>query len=144
MSTSALDENAVERAVIMSRGSTIGTSDVMPRHLQNGGGMQATFTIPVGATAAEARQQLVLRTFASTAGDMARTSKVLGLSEREVRGELLVLVTGAAATPDEGTTEGTVKHPSPPLAPAAKPIKKKEPTPPPRSSAKKPTAKKGR
>ena len=137
-------KNAVERAVIMSRGSMIGPSDVIPRHLRNGGGMQATFTIPVGATAAEARQQLVLRTFASTAGDMARTSKVLGLSEREVRGELLVLVTGAAATPDEGNTDGTVKHPSPPLAPAAKPIKKKEPTPPPRSPAKKPTAKKGR
>ena len=56
--------------------------------------MPAALTIPVGATAAEARQQLVLRTFASTSGDPARTGKVLGLSEQEVRAELLALLNG--------------------------------------------------
>lgn len=124
-------KNAVERAVIMSRSTTIGPSDIIPRHLRNNGGMPAALTIPVGATAAEARQQLVLRTFASTAGDSARTAKVLGISEREVRGELLALVTGAA----EPAREAEVVE---------KPVKKKEPAPPSRSPVKKPTAKKGR
>ena len=137
-------KNAVERAVIMSRGTTIGPSDIIPRHLRNGGGMPAALTIPGGATAAEARQQLVLRTFASTAGDMARTSKVLGLSEREVRGELMVLVAGTGTMPDADATETQVIPPSQPPAPAAKAVKKKEPTPSPRAPAKKPTAKKGR
>lgn len=137
-------KNAVERAVIMSRGTTIGPSDIIPRHLRNGGSMPTTLTIPVGATAAEARQQLVLRTFASTSGDLARTGKVLGLSEREVRGELMMLVNGTAATPDEGATKTQVEPTSQPSAPAAKPAKKTKPAPLPRAPAKKSTAKKGR
>ena len=136
-------KNAVERAVIMSRGTTIGPTDIIPRHLRNGGGMPTALTIPVGATAAEARQQLVLRTFASTAGDAARAGKVLGISEREVRGELMMLLNGSAATRDEGDGKAKVatSHPS---TPAAKAAKKKEPAPPPRSPARKPTARKGR
>jgi DNA-binding NtrC family response regulator len=137
-------KNAVERAVIMSRGTTIGLSDIMPRHLRAGGDMPAALTIPVGATAAEARQQLVLRTFASTSGDTARTGKVLGLSEREVRGELMMLVNGTAAATGEGATRAKVEPTSQPSAPAAKPVKKKVPAPPQRSPARKPTARKGR
>ena len=135
-------KNAVERAVIMSRGTTIGPTDIIPRHLRNGGGMPAALTIPVGATAAEARQQLVLRTFASTAGDAERTAKVLGLSEREVRGELLSLVTGEAVA-DSGSA-GAVDAKSHPVAASVRPAKKKESAPPPRPPAKKPMAKKGR
>ena len=135
-------KNAVERAVIMSRTTTIGPSDIIPRHLRNGGGMPAALTIPVGATAAEARQQLVLRTFASTAGDAERTAKVLGLSEREVRGELLSLVTGESIS--EGESESEEEETSPSAAAPARPAKKKEPAPPPRPPAKKPMAKKGR
>ena len=137
-------KNAVERAVIMSRGTTIGPSDIIPRHLRNGGGMPAALTIQLGATAAEARQQLVLRTFASTAGDTGRTAKVLGLSEREVRGELLSLVTGET-TPEEPNAPAAVAKSAPVSAPArAAAAKKKEPAPPPRPPAKKTTAKKGR
>jgi hypothetical protein len=135
-------KNAVERAVIMSRGTTIGPSDIIPRHLRNGGGMPAALTIAVGATAAEARQQLVLRTFASTSGDASRTAKVLGLSEREVRGELLSIVTGEA--PSQGRSEPSTDGKAQAAAAPARPLKKKEPTPPPRPPAKKPTAKKGR
>ena len=133
-------KNAVERAVIMSRGTTIGQADIIPRHLRNGGGMPAALTIAVGATAAEARQQLVLRTFASTAGDAARTGKVLGISEREVRVELMALVSGSAPVQEAAV----VKAVPPPPAAVARPSKKKEPAPPPRPPAKKPTARKGR
>ncbi|MEO8623503.1 MAG: sigma-54 dependent transcriptional regulator, partial [bacterium] len=136
-------KNAVERAVIMSRGTTIGPSDIIPRHLRNAG-MAVPLTIPVGATAAEARQQLVLRAFASTSGDAARTAKLLGISEREVRGELLALVNGATASAGDGVVETVLEDESAKPAAVAKPAKKKEPAPPSRPPAKKPTAKKGR
>jgi DNA-binding NtrC family response regulator len=134
-------KNAVERAVIMSRGTTIGPSDIIPRHLRNGGGMPSALTIPVGATAAEARQQLVLRTFASTSGDTARTGTVLGLSEREVRGELLQLINGGAG---QGAGAADAVSAAPAKAAAPKPVKHKEAAPPSRTPQKKPTARKGR
>src|SRR6476660_7399290 len=103
-------KNAVERAVIMSRGTTIGPNDIIPRHLRSGGEMPTALTIPVGATAAEARQQLVLRTFASTSGDAARTGKVLGLSEADVRAELLMLLNGAGdASPSPARADNGVE-----------------------------------
>jgi DNA-binding NtrC family response regulator len=133
-------KNAVERAVIMSRGTAIGPSDIIPRHLRSGGEMPTALTIPVGATAAEARQQLVLRTFASTSGDAGRTGKVLGLSEQEVRTEMLALLRagqdGGAPKESNGAQASA--------APARSP-KRSEPAPPPaRAAAKKSTAKKGR
>jgi hypothetical protein len=137
----------VERAVIMSRGATIGPSDIIPRHLRSSGEMPTALTIPVGATAAEARQQLVLRTFASTSGDAGRTAKVLGLSENEVRAEMLALVradgTGAASA-KESNGAGAGGELSAP-APAARTARRSEPpAPPARQAAKKSTAKKGR
>ncbi len=49
-------------------------------------------TIQVGATVSDARRQLVLRTFASTAGDAERTAKLLGVSIEDVRGDILALL----------------------------------------------------
>ena len=147
-------KNAVERAVIMSRGSTIGPHDIIPRHLRSGGEMPAALTIAVGATAAEARQQLVLRTFASTAGDAARTGKVLGISEQDVRTEMLALVTEAGATGREKSSNGVRAAPKPSTTSVSKPAsparssktgRRTEPVPPPsRAASKKSTAKKGR
>src|SRR5262249_50482865 len=57
-------KNAVERAVIMARGDTITLSDVIPRHLRESGVTPTSVTIPVGASATEARRLLALQTFA--------------------------------------------------------------------------------
>ena len=89
-------KNAVERAVIMARGSRITAADIIPRHLQATGEMPRAMTIEVGSTVADARRQLVLRTFASTGGDAVRTAKMLGMSGPDVRDDLLVVVRGAA------------------------------------------------
>jgi len=132
-------KNAVERAVIMSRGSTIGPNDIIPRHLRSGGDMPAALTIPVGATAAEARQQLVLRTFASTSGDAGRTGKVLGLSEQEVRTEMLALLEGGS----DGSSSKDANGTQPGTTPAGKAAKRSEPAPA-RAAGKKSTVKKGR
>jgi transcriptional regulator with PAS, ATPase and Fis domain len=101
-------KNAVERAVIMSRGSKIGLIDIMPRHLRQAGEVAASVTIPVGATVSDARRQLVLRTFASTSGDAARTARVLGVSTDEVQRDLLALMNsiGPAGNEDAGGNNG--------------------------------------
>jgi two-component system, NtrC family, response regulator PilR len=120
-------KNAVERAVIMARGSTIALNDIMPRHLRNSGEVSSTVTIQVGATVSDARRQLVLRTFASTGGDAGRTAKLLGVSVEEVRSDLLALINRRAS--DEGDTEGggpRLVDPTPPPRPAGA-VKKSPP-----------------
>ena len=87
-------KNAVERAVIMSRSGTIGAADIVPRHLRITGEVPAVVSVPVGSSLADARRQLVLRTFASTGGDVERSAKLLGLSPAELRGELTRLLSG--------------------------------------------------
>jgi hypothetical protein len=105
--------------------------------------MPTALTIPMGATAAEARQQLVLRTFASTSGDAVRTGKVLGLSEQEVRTEMLSLLKGSGGSGGSGS--GASAKESNGTASAAAPAKAaKAPPAPSRGAAKKSTAKKGR
>ena len=139
-------KNAVERAVIMSRNTIIGPEDIIPRHLRSGSALPA-LTIPAGATAAQARQQLVLRTFASTAGDAARAGKVLGLTERDVRGELLALINGTSGDASVAPTPAPIATPVADVsAPSARPpaAGRKEPAPPARPAAKKSPAKKGR
>ena len=93
-------KNAVERAVILTRGEKITVADIMPRHLRNAADAPASLTISVGSTTvADARRQLILRTFASTGGDVSRTAKLLGVPVADVRRELLAMVDGATAEP---------------------------------------------
>src|SRR5215213_7248386 len=73
-------KNHVERAVIMAKGDVIAPNDIMPRHIRMGGDSSAPMTVPAGASLADTRRQLVLRTFASTSGDAARTAKIVGIS----------------------------------------------------------------
>ncbi|MBA3557858.1 MAG: sigma-54-dependent Fis family transcriptional regulator [Gemmatimonadaceae bacterium] len=118
-------KNAVERAVIMSRGTTIGVEDVMPRHLRSSGEIPAVVTVPVGSTLADARRQLALRTFASTAGDLERAAKILGMSISEVRAELLPLVSSnGRASESAPIVAGAPPKKAKPRPPAAKTSRK--------------------
>jgi DNA-binding NtrC family response regulator len=122
-------KNAVERAVIMSRGNRITPEDIIPRHLRATGEVPSSVTVPVGASAAEAQRQLVLRTFATTGGDIARTSKMLGLEAAVVRRDLLAIVSGdskagnAAAAPEPHATDEAGIRPEPPARTKAAPAK---------------------
>jgi DNA-binding NtrC family response regulator len=100
-------KNAVERAVIMSRGTTIGLDDIVPRHLRITGEVPAV-TLSVGSTLADARRQLLLRTFSTTGGDAERTAKMLGIGVGDLRSELAALVsgTGMGGGGGVGTKEG--------------------------------------
>ncbi|MGH7618524.1 MAG: hypothetical protein ACREPM_14995, partial [Gemmatimonadaceae bacterium] len=114
-------KNAVERAVIMARGDKIGLTDVMPRHLRIGGEVATSVTIPVGATVSDARRQLVLRTFASTGGDTARTAKLVGVDADEVKRDLIALI-NAEHSDDEsnGKVQAGVRSPAVVKKPAVK------------------------
>ena len=86
-------KNAVERAVIMSRGEKITAFDIMPRHIRLAGEAAVVpMSVPEGASLAATRRQLVLRTFASTSGDAVRTAKIVGITPDEVRAEIESLV----------------------------------------------------
>ena len=106
-------KNAVERAVIMSRGPRIGTEDIVPRHLRNAVQVPEGVTLPVGATLADARRQLVLRTFASTGGDVERAAKAVGVPVEEARAELAALVMGGDGARTNGQARsGSTRAPS--------------------------------
>jgi two-component system response regulator HydG len=100
-------KNAVESAVIMARGARITSADIIPRRLRAGADVSNTVNIPVGTSMAEARRQLLLRTFASTGGDAARTARLLSVPETELRAELASLLDGAAGTNGTGGANGT-------------------------------------
>jgi DNA-binding NtrC family response regulator len=126
-------KNAVERAVIMTRGDTIKADDIMPRHLRRGDSTSA-MTVPPGATLADTRRQLVLRAFASTNGDYARTAAIVGMNASEVRSEIASLLNGnssAAAAhrtgkaADSEAPAGKVAKPAAKAAAAAKSKAKK-------------------
>ena len=110
----------------------------MPRHLREMGTTPTSVTIPVGASATEARRQLALQTFASTSGDMDRTTKLLGLAPDDVRRDLLSFLNdatanlSAASSPahgaDDATTNGRPKADLPQertLASVKKPLVRK-------------------
>ncbi|HXN76027.1 MAG TPA: sigma-54 dependent transcriptional regulator, partial [Gemmatimonadaceae bacterium] len=101
-------KNAVERAVIMSRGDKIKAADIMPRHLRRGQDVNTSMTVPAGATLADTRRQLVLRAFASTNGDYARTATVVGMSPADVRSEIASLLNGQTS---DGQAAGSANGP---------------------------------
>ncbi|HEX9085315.1 MAG TPA: sigma-54 dependent transcriptional regulator [Gemmatimonadaceae bacterium] len=109
-------KNAVERAVIMTRGDKIKAADIMPRHLRRGQEANVSITVPPGATLADTRRQLVLRAFASTNGDSARTATVVGMTPADVRAEIASLLNGKAT---EGQGTGGAANGAPRVAKAA-------------------------
>jgi DNA-binding NtrC family response regulator len=123
-------KNAVERSVIMSRGPKITLADIMPRHLRGASSVATSVTIPVGATVSDARRQLVLRTFASTAGDVERTAKVLGVPADEVRRDVLSFLNPEIGADNAVDVGGNGKHSSAaeqPGASARTPVVPKKP-----------------
>jgi hypothetical protein len=94
----------------MARGDVIGPADIVPRHLLKSAEMPA-LTIEVGnTTVAEAKKQLVLRTLATTGGDMVRTAKVLGLDVGEVAAEISGLLNGNGTPPKAAASHDGVAH----------------------------------
>ena len=119
-------KNAVERAVIMAKTDVISAEDIIPRHVRMSGEIPAPMTVPPGASLADTRRQLVLRTFASTSGDAVRTGKIVGISPEEVRAEISALIrTNGGNHPPAGNSVAAEK-PKAAKAPASRPRPKKK------------------
>ena len=126
-------KNAVERAVIMSRSDKIKAADIMPRHLRRGHEVNTAMTVPPGATLADTRRQLVLRAFASTNGDYARTASVVGMTPADVRAEIASLLNGRAGEGQAASTANGAQRAAKPADSAA--AAGKSAKPPARASA---------
>jgi DNA-binding NtrC family response regulator len=121
-------KNAVERAVIMTRGDKIKAVDIMPRHLRRGADPTASISVPPGATLADARRQMVLRAFASTNGDYARTATIVGMTPGDVRAEIASLLNGSDGGGGGTSSTANGSHRSAKAAePAASPSKAVKP-----------------
>ena len=79
-------KNAVERAVILARTSQIEVSDLQPRHLAVS---EQEVHIQVGTSLEETERVVTLKTFAFTSGDHAKTARILGVKEKDLRAKLL-------------------------------------------------------
>ena len=121
-------KNAVERAVIMTRGDKIKAVDIMPRHLRRGADPTASISVPPGATLADTRRQMVLRAFASTNGDYARTATIVGMAPGDVRAEIASLLNGSDGGGGGTSSTANGSHRSAKAAePAASPSKAVKP-----------------
>ncbi len=116
--------NAVEKAVIMARGPRVTVDDLASRRHRASGEYAAVVSVPVGASLADARRMLVLKTFANANGDLLKTAKTVGISVGDARAELQALLErrGAdqrAGSPDDRAPEPAAAAESPGGAPAS-------------------------
>jgi len=85
-------KNAIERAVILARTTEVSASDLLPRHLRGAADSLGPVTLAVGSSMADARRQMALRTFAQVGGDLTKAAATLGLTEAQLRDELLAML----------------------------------------------------
>jgi DNA-binding NtrC family response regulator len=78
-------ENAIERAVVLSRGADLATND-LPGTLQGRGpaGQRLAGLVP-GATLREIERDAILQTLQMVGGSTSRAAQVLGISVRKVQ-----------------------------------------------------------
>jgi DNA-binding NtrC family response regulator len=89
-------KNAIERAVILARGELIQVSDLQPKHFSL---EEKEVHIPIGTTLEDAERHVMLKTFAFTAGDHARTARILGVKEKDLRQKLLSYIKEPVSVP---------------------------------------------
>lgn len=79
-------KNAIERAVILAKGEHIEVVDLRPKHFLMD---EQELHVPIGTSLEETERRLTLKTFAFTAGDHAKTARILGVKEKDLRQKLL-------------------------------------------------------
>ena len=100
-------ENAVERAVVLCRGSQIGADDLPPelRDPQAGHGRQVTFS--VGTPLEEVERRMILETLKFTRGDKRLAADLLGIATRTIYRKLesgFISEDAFRPSPNQGTT----------------------------------------
>ena len=76
-------ENAIERAVVLSKGSVIDEAD-LPADLSALRGPSQTLTFAVGSSLADVENRLILETLRQTKGDKRLAAQLLGIATRTI------------------------------------------------------------
>ncbi len=76
-------ENAIERAVVMSRGDLV-ESPALPRRVVEGRQRFDALALPVGTTLKDAEMALIEATLESTNGDKETAARILGIASRTI------------------------------------------------------------
>jgi two-component system response regulator HydG len=90
-------ENAIERAVVLTRGQIIGEDD-LPREVQDarrGGGDGRVLTFALGTPLAEVERQAIHETLRHTKGDKRLAAQLLGIATRTIYRKLEAEAQGA-------------------------------------------------
>ncbi len=76
-------ENAVERAVVLSRQAQVDV-DALPPHVVAGRARKEQIVIPVGTTLRDAEMELIQATLESAGGDKETAARILGIAARTI------------------------------------------------------------
>ncbi|MFO0747983.1 MAG: sigma-54 dependent transcriptional regulator [Myxococcota bacterium] len=76
-------ENCIERAVVLSRGDTIGVEDLPPA-MRDAEPENRAITIPLGTPLEEVERLLIQETLAATKGDKRLAAQLLGIATRTI------------------------------------------------------------
>lgn len=76
-------ENVIERAVVLTRNSTLEEGD-LPHELLGSAGGSHSITIPVGTPLDEVERRLIFQTLKHTKGDKRLASQLLGIATRTI------------------------------------------------------------
>jgi DNA-binding NtrC family response regulator len=87
-------KNSIERAVILARGENIEVADLVPRHMAFD---ETEVHIPIGTSLEDSERQLMLKTFAFTAGDHGKTARILGVTQKVLKEKLRKYMTETVA-----------------------------------------------
>ena len=76
-------ENAIERAVVLARRSTILASD-FPAEIQGGRSKETEIVLPLGATMEEIERRVIEETLRYSEGDKTKAARILGINPRTI------------------------------------------------------------
>jgi two-component system response regulator HydG len=77
-------ENAIERAVVLSRSDTLQNSDLPEAVSQSDATSIEALTFPIGTPLDEVEHRLIRETMKYTSGDKALAAQLLGISTRTI------------------------------------------------------------
>ena len=99
-------ENAIERAVVLCKGSVIDEED-LPADVRGGlgGGAGGFITIPIGTPIDEVERRLIIETLGHTKGDKRLAAQLLGIATRTIYRRLESARTPSADAEDEEPAE---------------------------------------
>ncbi len=77
-------KNAIEQAVVLSKGNSITTEDLPPHIYERHSRQKSNIVVPLGTPLEEIQRQVIFETLKRTKGDKELAAKLLGISSRTI------------------------------------------------------------